>query len=158
MCCRRGKRAVALTDGEIGLRLVQEGPADAECGSTGSLCFEILPAGRLRAVGYVSLRFGESPELYYLGHVGYRVDEPSRGHGYAGKAVRLVLPLARERGFHSLVITTDPDNAASRITCERLGCVLERTVPVPERFRALCMGSVAKCRYILRLDGDGAAR
>ena len=54
----------------------------------------------------------------------------------------------REEGLNSVVITTDTDNWPSRRTCEKLGCVLESVVPVPEAYRILCSGSTAKCRYI----------
>jgi RimJ/RimL family protein N-acetyltransferase len=97
----------------------------------------------------VSLRLGESPQLYYLGHIGYRVEEPFRGHGYAARAVAALRPVLLGLGLHTVVITTDVDNVPSRRTCERLGCVLERVAPVPPQYRALCMDSPAKCRYIL---------
>ena len=53
-----------------------------------------------------------------------------------------------EHGLRSAVITTDPDNFASRRTCEHLGCVLESVVDVPPAYRVLCSGSQRKCRYI----------
>ena len=57
-------------------------------------------------------------------------------------------PVMQQEGLQSLVITTDTDNWASRRTCEKIGCVLESVVPVPEAYRILCSGSTAKCRYI----------
>lgn len=154
MFFHRGRRAAKYADGEIRLVPAGENVADEECGSPGGFTFDIYPVNSRRAAGYVSLRLGESPALYYLGHIGYRVYEHSRGHGYAHKAVRLLLPLMREKGLLSVVITTNEDNLPSRATCEKLGCVLERVAPVPERFRGLCMGALTKCRYVL-LAGEG---
>ena len=67
---------------------------------------------------------GDSPCVYYFGHIGYHVDPPWRGHHYAARACALLAPLIAVAGKSSVVITADPDNFASRRTCERLGCVL----------------------------------
>ena len=139
---------------EIDLKLRQSGLDDLSLGIRDGHTYDICLHPQGRSVGYVALRLGESAELYYLGHIGYRVDEGFRGHGYAGEAVRLLLPVFRSLGQKSLVITTDVDNIPSRRTCEKLGCVLERVTPVPEKYRPLCMMSPAKCRYIL-FTGEG---
>lgn len=131
---------------ENGLRGVRE-----------SYVFDIHLRDRRGAIGYISLRVGESPELYYLGHIGYRIEEPWRGHGYAGKALKLLIPLIRQEGLFHPVITTDVDNLPSRQTCLKLGCVLERIAPVPPEHRALCMGSEHKCRYLLLLEPEKRA-
>lgn len=125
---------------------------DKGLGIKESYTYEILHAVSGAYLGYVSLRVGESPEIYYLGHIGYRVEAPYRGHGYAKKAVLALLPLLRRLGYVTLSITTDTDNLPSRKTCINLGCELESIVKVPERFRPLCMNSPAKCRYILFVD------
>ena len=49
--------------------------------------------------------------------------------------------------------TTNVENIASRKTCERLGCELERIADVPKEYRTLCAGATQKCRYIWRMDG-----
>lgn len=150
-----------LAGSEIDLRFRERLAADRSCGMEESYTYDICLAGRREPVGYVSLRLGESPELYYLGHIGYRVEEGFRGHGYAAKAVGQLLPVMRRLGLRTLVITNDPDNIPSRITCERLGCQLERVAAVPERYRPLCMMSRAKCRYILRVpetEPEGGAQ
>lgn len=134
----------------IALVLTRDGLYDADAGVEDGFIFDIRPLHqRRRSAGYVSLRLGESAGLYYLGHIGYRVEQPFRGHGYAEEAVRLLKPLMRGCGMRTLVITTNEDNIPSRRTCEKLGCVLESIVPVPERYRELCMGARTKCRYIL---------
>ena len=72
---------------------------------------EPLPA---TMAGSISLRLGHSPNLdMYLGHIGYHVLPPARGHRYALRACRLLLPLARMHGHRQLWITCNPENAAS---------------------------------------------
>lgn len=144
----------------VELRFRERTSRDKRQGIPESITYDICHAQTGSYMGYVSLRLGESPELYYLGHIGYRVEECFRGHGYAAQAVRALLPLMRSEGLRSLSITTDTDNLPSRKTCENLGCVLENVVKVPAKYRALCMNSPAKCRYILLLDdiNEGGAR
>ena len=74
------------------------------------------------------LRVGEDESLFYLGHIGYHVDPPFRGHSAALHACRLCVPVFHELGMRTFVITTDEDNLPSILTCERLGCILESTV------------------------------
>ena len=142
-----------FADDEIALVLSHHGQYDADIGARDGYTFDIYPRGRKQSVGYVSLRIGESPELYYLGHIGYRVEPSFRGRGYAARAVRLMAPLMR-RYFDSVVITTNEENLPSRKTCENLGCVLESIVKVPARYRELCAGARTKCRYVLLLQEE----
>ena len=131
--------AGSLHNEQIVLRLTNVEIADEECGIADGYLFHIYKRHSLRRIGYISLR---------LGHIGYRIDEPYRGHGYAAQACRLLAPVMRQEGLLSVVITTDTDNWASRRTCENIRCVLESVVPVPEQYRVMCSGSPAKCRYI----------
>ena len=142
-----------LSDGEIDLIPVREWPADEEMGFGREYSWIIAPRGRRREMGRISLRLGESPCVYAYGHIGYHVDPPYRGHAYARKACRLLVPLMRRHGKNSVVITCDPDNWPSRKTCEALGCELERIIEVPGWIRANWSISRVKCRYIWRL-GD----
>jgi predicted acetyltransferase len=133
--------------GEIKLSLSGVYSEDTYIGAENIIKYDVRL--RRRKVGYVTIRIGESPQLFYLGHIGYRINEPFRGNGYAAKAVELLIPIIRRLGYKSMVITTDEDNIPSRKTCEKLGCVLEQIVKVPNMFLDLCMGSKTKCRYIL---------
>ena len=99
----------------------------------------------------MSIRLGESPALYYLGHIGYRVEAGYRGNGYAARACALMVPFIQRLGIRSLVITTNVENIASRKTCEHLSCTLERIAPVPAKYQPVCMGAKWKCRYIWRI-------
>lgn len=140
------------------LHLAERTTRDKHQGIRESITYDIIHPGSFLYAGYVSLRLGESPEIYYLGHIGYRVEPAFRGHGLAARAVAALRPLIIDQGFCSLSITTDTDNIPSRKTCERLGCILESIVPVPPPYRALCMNSPAKCRYIYFPQGTTPER
>lgn len=141
----------AFCDENIMLFLSNEIVENSEIGVTDGFTFHIYERKPRRKVGYISLRLGESPALYYLGHIGYRIDEPYRGHGYAARACKMILPLMQELHLKSICITANPDNIPSRKTCERIGCELESIVAIPQKFRYVCSGDTAKCRYILRI-------
>ena len=83
-------------------------------------------------MGACDLRIGHNARVYYGGGIGYRVEEPYRGHHYAGKACRLLFELARRHGMEHLIITCSPDNWPSRRTCEWLGGILAEIAELPE--------------------------
>ena len=136
---------------EICLVLSPEDVRDHDLGIQDGYTFDIFRNKPRRRIGYVSLRLGESPALYYLGHIGYRGDAPYRGHGYAAKACEMLIPFMRDLQLKSVCITANPENTPSRKTCERIGCRLESIAAVPPAYRAVCSGAEYKCRYILTL-------
>ena len=110
-----------------------------------------VPAPDVAVAGSISLRIGHSLNLdHYLGHIGYHVLPPARGHHFAERAARMILPIARAHGHQMLWITCNPDNLASRRTCERLGAVFVDTVSLPKDNPLYTQGDRLKCRY--RLD------
>jgi tagatose 1,6-diphosphate aldolase len=88
--------------------------------------------------------------VMFNGQMGYMVYPPARGRHFAERAVRLLFPLARRHGINPLWITCNPDNFASRRTCERLGGQLVEIVPVPAENALYARGEREKCRY--RID------
>ena len=106
----------------------------------------------IRIVGGIGLRISSKPmiEMYY-GHLGYHVYPAARGRCYAARACRLLFPLARRHGFKSLWITCNPENIASRRTCELLGAKLIEVVPVPVDEMLYARGETHKCRYRLNI-------
>jgi len=140
-----------LVDGELRLLL-----AETLLDASGE---EVLPTYRFRMVnatgvdmGFINLRIGRGENLVlYRGHIGYGVDPEYRGRGYAARACRLLLPLASRHSLSPLWITCDPDNIASRKTCEHLGACLVEIITVPVETEAYRAGARQKCRYRLEL-------
>ena len=121
-----------LADGEITLTLTATQEADPAREWVPTYCFGILRAIDGVCVGRCCLRVGWNRKIFFGGHIGYFVVREHRGYHYAGKACRLLFTLARRHGMVSLTITCNPDNAASRRTCEYVGGVLADIVELPE--------------------------
>ncbi len=146
---------ITLADGDLRLQL-----AATEIDTSGE---EPLPTYRFRMInanavtpqymGFINLRIGFGTNItLYRGHIGYGVDEQYRGNRYAERACRLLLPVAKFHGVNPVWITCNPDNIASRRTCERLGTELVETITVPENTEAYRAGGRVKCRYRVELD------
>jgi predicted acetyltransferase len=113
--------------------------------------FRMIHRDSKEELGRINLRVASSPHIeLYAGHIGYGVHPGSRGHRYATRATRLLIPLARELQLNLLWIITDPDNIASRRSCELAGAEFVEIVDVP----ATCIihrdGHPKKCRYRLQ--------
>ena len=107
---------------------------------------------RGQEVGAINLRVGSNRHIeHYAGHVGYSVHPAHRGHGYAARALRLLVPLGRRLGFEAIWITCDPENTASRRSCENVGAALVEIVEVPVDCIIHRHGHPRKCRYRLTL-------
>ena len=120
-----------LTDGEVRLRLRETKPADPARRFVPAYWFDIcLPDGT--AVGACDLRIGHTPGLFYGGNIGYRVEEPWRGHRYAAKACRQLFRLAHRHALEYVYITCSPENPASERTCELAGGTYICTADLPK--------------------------
>ena len=103
-------------------------------------------------MGVCDLRIGHNAKTYYGGNIGYRIFEPFRGHHYAGKACLLLCELAKKHGMNYLMITCNPENAASRKTCEYVGCRLVEIVELPQdNDMRIEDGETEKCIYKIDL-------
>jgi predicted acetyltransferase len=134
-------------------------PADSANGTVPTYHFwmRISDQTDLPIVGSISLRIGQTRNmLMFNGQVGYQVYPFARGHHYAERACRMLLPLAARHGLDPLWITCNPDNFPSRRTCERLGANLVETIDVPPENPLYQRGEKAKCRY--RMDLTAYAR
>ncbi len=142
------------SDGVIDLIPLHITPPDPSLGFGHEQIWRITLHDHRREIGQISYRDGESPCVYYYGHIGYHIDAPWRGRHFAARACRLIRNEIRRSGKSSVVITCDPDNIPSRKTCERLGCLPERTVRVPHEIREQHEIGPVKSRYIWRME-DG---
>jgi tagatose 1,6-diphosphate aldolase len=147
-----------LVDDDLQLVLVARRPPNLTLGFAPSYAFEMRHTLDGAAMGGVSLRIGEDDHIrLYAGHIGYGVISEYRGHHYAARACRLLRPLALRHQIETLWITCDPDNWASRRTCELAGARFVEIVRVPASDSLYALGHYWKCRY--RLDAqDWAAR
>ena len=119
-----------LSDGVIYLVCTDKKPGDSEKKLVPGYGFAVCKGGE--KIGGISLRIGYTDNLYYGGQIGYDIDEKHRGNGYAGRACRLVLPVAKAHGMTKLLITNNHTNTASRRVCEKLGARLIRVARLPE--------------------------
>ena len=151
---REKRKGRVLTDGVIDVKLIRTLEPEESLRFGETRTFRITRHGKPWEIGQVSLRFGESPGIYYFGHIGYHVDPPYRGHHYAQRAVRLLRDEIRREGKESVVITTDTDNVASQKTCRALGCMLECVVDVPVEMQKKWELSARKMRFIWDLSRE----
>lgn len=98
-------------------------------------------------MGVRDLRIGHNDKIYYGGNIGYRLEEKYRGNHYAGKACLLLFELARKHDLEYLIITCNPDNVASKKTCEYAGGKLLEVVDLPEDNDMREDGETSKCIF-----------
>ena len=140
-----------LIDGDLELMLIEQIPGDPARDWVPTYRFRMVRAGSDEPMGRIELRVGYPQHLVlYGGNIGYGVTPEYRGHHYAARACRLLLPLARSHGMKTLWITCNPDNWASRRTCELAGARFVEIVAVPSGSDIYQRGEPQKCRY--RLD------
>lgn len=98
-------------------------------------------------MGVCDLHIGHNDKLYYGGNIGYRIEEEYRGNHYAGKACLLLFELAKMHRLNYVIITCNPDNVASRKTCEYAGGKLLELVELPEDNDMRERGETSKCIF-----------
>jgi arginase family enzyme/predicted acetyltransferase len=141
-----------LADGDLELVLEERLPANPVRRHVPVYKFKIVPAGQDETLGHIDLRVGNPFSLVlYGGHIGYSIEPEHRGHHYAARACRLLMPLARRHGLHALWITCNPENTASRRTCELAGAEFVEIVDLPPESDMYQIGERRKCRYRLEL-------
>jgi predicted acetyltransferase len=137
-------------DGDLVLEAIEFAPHPVH--KVPTYFFRMVHAVSKKPIGQINLRVGCSAHIrLYAGHIGYSVDVLHRGNRYASRALRSLAPLARDLGLGTLCITCDPENIASRRTCELAGATLVEIVDVPETCIIRRTGHPRKCRYLLTL-------
>lgn len=137
-----------LTDGEMALRITKKTPANPAKNWVPAYFYDITLYDSNERMGGIDIRIGDNENLYYGGHIGYNVDEKFRGHAYAAKACLLIQEVAKGHGMKRLIITCNPDNMASRRTCEKVGLRLQEIVDLPETNDMYLEGERSKCIYV----------
>jgi tagatose 1,6-diphosphate aldolase len=142
----------SLVDGDLELVLTHTFPGDEERHRVPAYRFDMRHAVSGDTLGQIELRIGSTPDLeMYGGHLGYRVEPAHKGNHFSARACRLLLPLARSHGLRTLWITCNPENRASRRTCELIGAEFVEIVELPPENDMYRRGERRKCRYRLVL-------
>lgn len=136
-----------LADGVIEIRLVQEVAADPARHWLRALHYDIVQAGTREIAGRVDLRLGYTHDVeQFGGHIGYFVEPAMRGRHYAGRTCQLLRSVAQQHGMDVLWITCNPDNPASRRTCEWIGAEFVEIIDLPPDNDQYQRGERQKCR------------
>ena len=97
--------------------------------------YDIILKPNNEVIGKISIRIGHNYHSKYNGNIGYEIDEPSRGHGYALEAMKMVLTIAKYHNMSYLYLTCTHNNFPSVVTIEKAGGVLvEEVVPPSDYF------------------------
>jgi tagatose 1,6-diphosphate aldolase len=141
-----------LIDDDLELMLAAREPLNPNIGWVPTYRFDMRCSRRY--AGSISLRIANTEDIVmYLGHIGYNVDVQFRGRHFAARSCGLVFPLARQHGINPVWITCNPDNWASRRSCELAGGELVEIVDVPPNNSLYHRGDYQKCRYKINLTG-----
>lgn len=137
-----------LSDGEVDVVLYEKSNGDEIRGFSPEYKFHILLHESDTIIGHINLRLGNAEKIMkYIGHIGYGIDEQYRGNKYAAKACELIKDVAIKNEMKKVIITCNPDNYASRKTCENIGAKLIEVINIPETSDAYSPSEVQKCRY-----------
>jgi tagatose 1,6-diphosphate aldolase len=142
-----------LIDKELELVLAEQYLGNPTINYVPSYRFKMVLVAQNEAIGNIELRVGNTNHIVmYAGNFAYDVEPKHRGHRYAARACKLLLPLARIHDLSCLWITCNPDNTASKKTCEIVGAQLVEIVDLPENIDMYQEGERQKCRYRLDLQ------
>lgn len=133
---------------EIDLKLLNKNAGDISKGFSPEYKFQILLHDTNIVIGHINVRIGEDEKVVnYIGHIGYGVDESYRGNKYAAKACRIVRKVFNDHSMDRVIITCNPDNHASRKTCEIIKARLIEIIDIPITSNAYSPKEAQKCRY-----------
>lgn len=115
----------------IDLKMTKLIPAQPEKGFVDSCCYDIYLHNTSKQIGSCSAKLGLNDVLFYIGNVGYEINEEYRGNGFAVDAVKLLIKLFKLNGFKKIIITQVPTNVASIRVCEKLNCTFLGVYDIP---------------------------
>ncbi len=144
-------KPVGLVDNDLELVLKETSPADEKKGYVPAYFFEMINSNTGEKMGRIDLRIGNNQNTYYGGNIGYTVEEGFRGHHYASRSIKLLMPFIKKHGVNEFLITCNPDNIASRKTCEHAGGKLIEIASLPKDNDQYIKGERQKCIYKFKL-------
>lgn len=140
-----------MSDGEIDLIIKGKIPANDKIGYVPIYDYKITQHGSDLEIGHINIRIGYNEKIFFGGHIGYGINEDYRGKHYAAKACEILKQVALAHGLEKLIITCNPENIASRKTCERIGGSLTEIVDLPKDNDMYIEGERSKCIYEIML-------
>ena len=140
-----------LKNDEIFLKLEKTVDANPEKRLVDYYSFKICLVSDETEVGECNFRVGNTEKLFFGGNIGYEIYEPYRGNHYAGKACLLLFELAKMHNMDYIYITCNPENIASRRTCEYAGGIFQTIVNLPTDCDMYIEGERQKCVYLFNL-------
>lgn len=140
-----------LTDGKIDLKIEEKTPSNKEKGYVPAYKYRITLHGSDESIGAIDIRIGYNENTYYGGNIGYSIKKAYRGNNYASKACKIIKSIAIAHGMDKIIITCDPDNQASRKTCEKAGFKLKEIAELPPYNELYKEGKRQACIYELIL-------
>ena len=142
--------SIDLRDEEIHLKLLRVTDEKPERAYLPAYYFSIMNEENLE-VGKCDLRIGHNENTRFGGNIGYEVYPKYRGNNYAARACRLLFQLAKKHEMKEIYITCDPDNIASRKSCEIAGATLVEIVSIPSHLELYRLGKRESCIYKIEL-------
>lgn len=136
-----------LTDGEIDLKIEEKTPSNEGKGYVPAYRYRITLHNSNDSIGNIDIRIGYNENIFYGGHIGYRIEESYRGNNYASKACKIIKQIAIAHGMDRLTITCKPNNFPSRMTCEKAGLRLKEIVDLPPCNEMYIEGERQECIY-----------
>jgi tagatose 1,6-diphosphate aldolase len=140
-----------LRDDDLTLILTDKKLGDVEKGYLPSYVFEMRHSDTNEKMGEISFRVGNNENTFYGGNSGYSTEENFRGHRYAARSLKLLFPFIKKHNLDEFCVTCNPDNVASRKTCEIAGGQLVEIVDLPPENDQYVRGERKKCRYVFEL-------
>lgn len=146
------KEYKVMSDGIIDVVLYKKNAGDPLKGFSPEYKFDILLHPTRVKIGHINLRIGNTEKIMkYIGHIGYGIDEKYRGNKFAAKACILIKKVIKDHYMDTVIITCNPENYASRKTCEIIGAKLIEIIDIPETSDAYSPNETQKCRYEWRV-------
>ncbi|MBU5593152.1 GNAT family N-acetyltransferase [Clostridium sp. MSJ-4] len=136
-----------LTDGEIDLKIEDKIPPNEKKGYVPAYKYRITMHNSNESIGNIDIRIGYNENTYYGGNIGYRIEEDYRGNNYAAKACKIIKQIAIAHGMDRLIITCNPNNFPSRMTCEKASLKLKEIVDLPLHNDMYQKGERQECIY-----------
>jgi predicted acetyltransferase len=136
-----------LTDGEIDLKIEDKTPSNEVKGYVPAYKYRITLHNSNDSIGNIDIRIGYNENIFYGGHIGYMIEKPYRGNNYASKACKIIRQIAIAHGMDKLIITCNPNNFPSRMTCEKAGLKLKEIVDLPPYNEMYIEGERQECIY-----------